>query len=321
MVFADSDDVGVSKLVRHLGEQLSITWWRFGVSESTVSVEADGGYFRLEQPGATVETATLRAADVILYRRRLLQPRPLVISELPSAHDRNFSEREWGSLIEGLLLAEEDGTRAQWLNSPSSTLLTGHKLPMLLRASRMGLRVPAFSVSTPVRFPAASRDELITKAISSDERIDDARYFTTALLSQEDLRNLPGTRLPTPSLLQEYIRAEIEVRVFYALGGILALALSRPREHVDIRYAQGAELLPRPYVLAPELRAALAELASAFSLGYCTFDLLIPGDGTPLLIDITPNGDWDHFESDGDPVITNFLVDRIAAHSPGARRT
>lgn len=318
LVFADADDIGVSRLVSSLKSRLSVTWWRFGVPESSVSVDVDESGFRLEQPQVRLCSTAIREADVIIYRRRLMQPRPLVLSDLPSHDDRGFSEREWTSLIEGLLLAEERNGDATWLNLPSATLLTHNKLALLLRAARMGLPVPPFSLSTPVRFPPSSHGGLVAKAISSNERIDTARYFSTALLSCEDLRNLPGARLPTPSLLQEYVPADVELRVFYLLGAFFSLALTPSHDHIDIRHAPRAELAPQAHDLTLELRQALTGLASAFSLAYCTFDLVIPGDGPPALLDITPNGDWDHFESDKAPVVTEFLADTIVAHISGS---
>ncbi len=283
-----------------------------------MSVDLDGDGFQLEQPGAHVCSAELRDAPVVVYRRRLLRPRPLVVSELPTPEDRAFSEREWASLIEGLLLFEERESHATWLNSPSATLLTHNKLALLLHAARAGLHVPPFTVSAPVRLPSSSGGGLVAKAISSDERIDTARYFSTALLSSEDRERLPGARLPAPSLLQEYVPAERELRVFYLLGEFLALALTPSGEHVDIRRAPREDLSPRVHELSTELRSALAGLADAFALGYCTFDLVIRHDGSPALVDVTPNGDWAYFESDSAPIVSEFVANTIVAHCAGA---
>jgi len=318
LVLADHDDAGVSRLVASLAARLEVIWWRFGLPEDSISVDVDGDGFRLEQPGASVCSFDLRRAPVIIYRRRLLHPRSLVSSELPSLENRGFSEREWTSLIDGLLLAEERHSHSTWLNSPSATLLTNNKLSLLLFAAGAGLPVPPFSVSTPVRFPPTSRPSLVTKAISSDERIDATRYFSTARLSEEDFKSLPGARIPTPTLLQEYVPASVELRVFYALGEFLTLALTPSGEHVDIRHAPRAKLSPRPHDLSPELRKVLGDLASSFDLGYCTFDLAVPEDGPAALLDITPNGDWDYFESDAAPVVTEFLTERIVSRQSGA---
>jgi glutathione synthase/RimK-type ligase-like ATP-grasp enzyme len=320
LVLADGDDVGVSRLVSALARRLPVTWWRFGLPESSISVQLDGAGFELDQPGAVLRSSHIHDAPIVIYRRRLMQPRPLVVSDLAAAEDRGFSEREWASLIEGALLAAERAGSSIWLNSPSSTLLSANKLALLLHAVRAGLPVPAFSASTPVCFPSTAGRQLVAKSISADEQIDVSRFFSTALLSNEDLRALPGTRLPAPSFLQEYVQAGTELRVFYILGEFFALALTSSRDHVDLRYEPSANLAPKTHQLAPALRDALAGVARAFALGYCTFDLLVPADGEPVLIDVTPNGDWDYFESDAAPVVTEFLAEAIVTRAARASR-
>jgi hypothetical protein len=291
-----------------------VSWWCFGRSESTISAYAEDDRFLLEQSGASLSSAELRSAGIVIFRRRLLQPRPFVVSELSSPADRSFSEREWTSLIAGLLLAEERRGGQTWINPPSATLVANNKLMLLLLASRVGLPVPTFSVSTPVRPPVAPGRALVTKAISADEQIDNIRYFSTALLPPAHLEGILGERLPTPALLQEHIRPSTELRVFYMLGKFLCLALTPSKEHVDIRHAPRVSLSPRVFDLPPDLGASLACLARSFALGYCTFDLIVPDDGDPVLVDVTPNGDWDYFESDAEPIVTEFLVDAIMGH-------
>ncbi len=313
-VFADADDVGVGRLVSCLNGDRPVTWWRFGVEEESVSAYADTDSFELRQSGVEVSASDLRAAPLVVYRRRLLQPRPLVSSRLSAAADREFSEREWDSLIEGLLLAEEARATCTWVNSPTATLLGSNKLSLLLRAARAGLPVPPFCVSTPVRFPRDASNELVAKAISADERIDAERHFSTTRLSDSDLAALPGTALPTPSLLQEYVAPSLEVRVFYALGELLSLALTPSERHVDIRYSSLADIDPRRHELPGDLTEALRKFAENLSFSYCTFDLVLPQRGEPALVDVTPNGDWSYFESDARPLISQFLAAAIAKH-------
>ncbi len=291
-----------------------MSWWRFGLPESALSAHLDDHGFLLEQPGASLSSAELQRADIVIYRRRQLQPRALVASELSSPADRRFSEREWTSLIDGLLLAEERRGGPTWLNPPSATLVANNKLALLLIAARSGLPVPPFCVSKPVRLPSARRQAFVTKAISADEQIDDVRYLSTTLVPPEHVQQLRDEQIPTPALLQEYVAPSSELRVFYMLGDFLCLALTPSQEHVDIRYASRASLSPRVHDLSADLRAALDRLARSFGLGYCTFDLIVPEEGSPVLVDITPNGDWDYFESDMDPTVTGFLVDTIISN-------
>ena len=201
------------------------------------------------------------------------------------------------------------------MNSPSATLLGANKLSLVIRAARGDLPVPHFSISTPVRFPDSDSGDLVAKAISADERIDVDRHFSTTKLSAKDLADLPGARLPTPSLLQEYVAPELEIRVFYAFGRLSSLALKPSGDHVDIRHTPRAGLAPTQHDLPSKLSNALAEFAKNQSFSYCTFDLLAPNGEEPLLVDITPNGDWDYFESDSRPVVSEFLAQAIVDHT------
>jgi hypothetical protein len=310
VVLADEDDAGVARLVSSLAGELDVVWWELGGQEAAVAAYADANGFLLDQPQGRLTSAQVRGADIVVYKRRLLQPRPLVASEQPAHADRAFSEREWTSLLQGLLLAEERVGRATWANPPSAAPLADNKLALLLSAARLGLAVPRFSVSTPIRPPNA-HGALVTKAISADERIDDSRYFSTALVSAGELRELLDAPVPTPALLQEYVAPRTELRVFYMLGQFLCLALTPSPEHVDIRNAPRASMAPRVCELSGEWSAGLARLADELALQYCTFDLIVADDAKPVLIDITPNGDWDYFETDSTPLVTNFLAAAI----------
>jgi hypothetical protein len=316
---ADADDVGVRRVVSYLHASCAVTWWSFGAREASVTVDADKDSFCLGQFGVTLRSADFARADLVVYKRRWLQPKPLVVSELSSAADRQFSEREWTSLLEGLLLAEEHRSDAVWLNPPSSWALTSNKLALLLRASRLGLDVPRFTVSTTIQMRDLHDRAVVAKAISADEVIDSARYFATARLYHDSLQHLNGQHLSTPSLLQDYVTPVRELRSYYILGRTITIVLTPSPEHVDIRYVPAESMAPTFDHLPAELDAALCGLARTFNLNYCAFDLLVPVHGDPMLIDITPAGSWDYFESEDAPFISNALGAVIKDHVMSAQ--
>jgi glutathione synthase/RimK-type ligase-like ATP-grasp enzyme len=319
ILLADADDLGVARLASELAARQSVVWWQFGLPESSVCVDADHTRFCLGQPGATLRSTDFQSASIVLYKRRVNQPRPLVASDLDHEPDRAFSEREWTSLIEGLLLAEQHRGTSEWLNPPSAVALTANKFSLLLRAARAGLDVPAFRVSSPVKFPDGAGARVITKAISTDEQIDVERHLTTTLLPPATLERIVGAQLGTPPLLQEYVAPVLELRVFFVLGRILAYALTPSAEHVDIRHTTAEAMAPRRYELTEQLTAALRDFAVQLNLNYCTFDLLVPNRGPPALIDVTPNGAWDYFETASSPIITRQIAQVIEASVGDAR--
>jgi hypothetical protein len=311
VVLADADDVGVRRLVSSLRPVCEVSWWRFGHPETTIAVDADQHSFCLEQQDATLSSADLARADLVIYKRRLLQPRPLVASTLAESADREFSEREWTALVEGLLLAEESRSNAIWMNSPSSWALTSNKLALLLRAGQLGLSIPHFTIGTTID---ARETDVVTKAISANEVIDPARYFSTTRVPASTLRDLSGRRLPTPAFLQDYVAPARELRAYYILGCMLTIALTPSTEHVDIRYASAASMAPTWDELPAALDTRLRTLARVLELTYCVFDLIEPASGDPLLVDITPVGGWDYFESEDAPFISDALAVAISEH-------
>jgi len=321
ILLADHNDVGIKRLESTLAVRMPVIWWRFGLSESLVSVDVSSYDFCLEQPGAILRSSDLREADIIIYKRRVHQPTPYVVSEWDREADRIFAEREWTSLIEGLLLAEEAQGHAVWLNLPSVTRLTANKFSLILRAARDGINIPEFRVSNPVVLPKVADSGIVTKAISTDEQIDASRYLTTTLVAPEVIARIAGARLGTPPLLQRYVEPALELRVFLVLDEIITYALKPSAEHVDIRHITAAEMAPRPYELDRELSIALRRYAARLKLRYCTFDIILSKDGLPALVDITPNGAWDYFESESNPAITIQIAEVIEAHVIAASKT
>ena len=320
LVLADADDIGVRRVVSHLRTRCTVTWWRFGVPETSVTVEADNDTFCLKQPGATVTSSDFARASLVIYKRRWLQPKPLVLSTLSGAADRLFSEREWTSLIEGLLQAEEHRGNSVWLNQPSSWALTSNKLALLLRASREGVHIPRFTISTNVPMQHVHNDDVVVKAISADEVIDSTRYFATTRLSRDSLQGLDRRQLPTPSLFQDYVAPVQELRAYYILGRMVTITLTPSPEHVDIRYVPADSMAPTRARLPGELDTTLRALARTFGLNYCAFDILVPSRGDPVLVDITPAGSWDYFESEDSPFISNAFGAIITDHVAPTQR-
>jgi hypothetical protein len=226
LVFADRDDTGVARLVERLRREIPVKWWKFGEPDTSVSVSVDCDDIWLQQRGTTVTQADFARARVIIYRRRFHFPRSLVTSSLATDADCSFSEREWTSLIDAILIREEQRSHALWMNSPSATLRCNNKLSLLLRAADAGFLMAPFCVSTPVRFPPDAPSGLVTKAISTDERIDSSRYLTTALVPPEILQEIYGVHLGTPSLFQHRIQAQSELRIFQILGSLPLIILT-----------------------------------------------------------------------------------------------
>jgi hypothetical protein len=183
-----------------------------------------------------------------------------------------------------------------------------------MHAVRVGLPVPPFRISTPIRLPGAVTGDVVAKAISADEEIEPTRYFSTVRLQEPETVELRDQQVTTPSFLQEYVEPRYEFRAYFILGKMITIRLQPSAGHVDIRHAAREEMRPAVDRLPAPLEAALAAFAHDFELNYCAFDLIAPLEGEPVLIDITPAGSWDYFETPDDPFLSNSLAVVIESH-------
>ena len=185
----------------------------------------------------------------------------------------------------------------------------------------MGLSIAPFRISTPAELPPSPQHGLVTKAISTDERIDANRYLTTMLVSEAKLVEIEGAHLATPCLLQHRIQPRTELRVFFILGETIALALRPSPEHIDIRYSSAEEMAPRFVAVPPELGSSLRDFARTQQLNFCAFDILETDGGRQFLVDVTPNGSWDYFENAEAPRISEALAQAVTSHIAAKRES
>lgn len=165
-------------------------------------------------------------------------------------------------------------------------------LSQLLLAQRHHVAVPHTILTTD---PSRVRDvfgsaRVVVKAVH--------RHFVEAAPGRlsgifptiVERHSLSGGPCPGPPVIvQEYVEHEAELRVYYVAGQVHAFQVGKdsPADpwtaagQVDIRSVTP----PSAVVSATKL------LASAMSLHYGAFDFLIR-DGTPVFLEVNPDGDW-----------------------------
>jgi hypothetical protein len=201
----------------------------------------------------------------------------------------------------------------------------GLRRPALLSQLRLARRhrvaVPRTVVTTdPSRAGSAFEcPRLVIKAVH--------RHFVEAapgrlsgifptIVERHGLSGGPGP----PVIVQEYVEHEAEWRVYYVAGQVHGFQVGKdspaglwaPGDRVEVRSGEP----PPAMVCATEL------LASAMSLRYGAFDFLVR-DGTPVFLEVNPDGDWRWAEQRArtGPVttaVTRMLADLHRELRPGA---
>jgi hypothetical protein len=313
----DDDIERIESSMREIGIDAKV--WFFDSRDHELQVDATTGRFLLCRSGRRLSSDDLRRASVVIHRIGSGHwDLPVTASEGTDG-ERRFAEREWGTLLASLMLdAEERYPKARWINRPSASLLAGRKHQLLSTADLDGLQVARYRVSTENLLPDSESGEWICKAINEDEGVDDERTFASTRLPDELVSASPF-RTACPSLIQERVATDHELRVYYLWGRTLGLRLTAPEQrYVDIR------LLPRETIEAVQVEMAedLAPMLRAYCdrhrLAYCVFDFLVTRDGRRRLVDVTPSGSWSFYEGAGEPFISRWYAGVIGDVLSGA---
>jgi ATP-GRASP peptide maturase of grasp-with-spasm system len=201
-----------------------------------------------------------------------------------------------------------------WLPEPDTA--SPNKILVLESASESGLATPATLVTTrreDLRRFACEVGPVITKSISESQifHMDGCFHFMyTASLDLPQIDSLPE-RFP-PSLFQEKIDKEYELRVFYLEGECYTMAIFSqhdPQTREDFRhYNYDCPNRVVPYDLPQSTTAAIVTLMRRLDLPTGSLDLIHTLDGRDVFLEINPRGQFGMISKPG-----NYPLERRIA--------
>ncbi|MBW8877231.1 MAG: grasp-with-spasm system ATP-grasp peptide maturase [Acidobacteria bacterium] len=291
--------------------------WLEALGESCVRLngeDVDGGAalrFRVEDDTADLAFEVggaelpLSSAEAVWFRRWLHERRAEMASSLlaePAADTLRLDfELRRHLTLESRKLSDFVFSRLAglpWLSHPHRASL--NKLDTLTRAARAGFLTPATLVTTEreaLRRFCAAHGTVITKPAGEvDMFLDGERshfLFTTAL----DLAAVDA--LPerfAPSLFQEKVDKDYELRIFYLAGECHAMAIfsqTDPQTQTDFRhYNRERPNRMVPYRLSPPTEERIHRLMADLGLETGSLDLLQGRDGREVFLEINPVGQF-----------------------------
>lgn len=308
LILTYSDDRDMDRVVAVLRSRgVGPARWLFDGRDDELQVEVRPGTFELCRGGHCLSSSDLEASAVVVHRVGNGQWDHPVIATAGSDAERRFAEREWSSLFSSLLLEVE--TRHQhilWVNRPSASVRASRKYFLLATADLDGLRVPSLCISTENLLPQSSSGAYVSKAIDQNEDVDDVRTFASARLPREIIDASPF-RTNCPSLIQERVAPDSELRVYYLLGRVLGIRIATRQPYTDIRLVPRESLNVEPVGVPSDLTDAMRRFCARHALSYCVFDFLV-ASGDYALVDVTPGGSWSYYETPARPFITEWYA-------------
>ncbi len=191
------------------------------------------------------------------------------------------------------------------------------KLAMLHQAQRQGLRVPASRLLTSraavTEFLGHSPTGLISKPLSdsrSHYMYQGETYLVfTNRITPASLADLPDRFFP--SLFQECIKAQYELRVFYLDGRCFTTAILNytPMRNIDRKIDSVSSATHYvPYQLPAAIEGAVDRFMRANSLNTGSIDMMVDVEGEYIFIEVNPVGQFM-----AESVRTNANLDRAIA--------
>ena len=212
--------------------------------------------------------------------------------------------------------------RAQWLGNPKFSEAVD-KLTMLKLAREHGLDVPATLVSSDggeLRSFAAKYSQVITKTMtegiflfranaSAEWGFDIVTTYTT-IPPKDIIENLKANTFP--SMLQECLHKEYEIRSFYLDGEIYSTAIfsqavsQMTTDYHRYQYRTPARMVP--YRLPDSVKERLCSLMRAANLDTGSIDLVRTTDGRLVFLEVNPNGQFSAYS-----LASNYFLEKRVA--------
>jgi ATP-GRASP peptide maturase of grasp-with-spasm system len=186
----------------------------------------------------------------------------------------------------------------KWINTPDDERIT--KNEMLLKAKLVGLEIPNTILTTSKKDAMSFKNKfnkIIIKSISNTTLYMVQKKFFgnyTCLVSDDDVVNFPSNFYPT--LFQEYLEKEYELRIFYCFGKLYSMAIfSQNDKQTEIDFRQYNYDKPNrnvPYKLPKLISQKIVKLMNYFGCKTGSIDMVKTKDGRYVFLEINPVGQF-----------------------------
>lgn len=202
-----------------------------------------------------------------------------------------------------------------WVSGYWNIRQAGQKLPNLRLAASLGLTTPHTLVTNRVEearsFAERCNWNVLVKPFALEsfklDRADAVSWDVFAsTFNREAFESMGDTIRFAPTMLQEYVPKDIELRVTVVGREVFCTAIesqSHPQAVEDWRAVDVELLAHHPFPLPDELKAKLLAFNRAYGLEFSTFDIIIDKEGRYVWLECNPNGQWRWIETlTGQPI-------------------
>lgn len=222
----------------------------------------------------------------------------VVSPDVANEQHKAFVARESRIVLESLYSV----LNCRWVNHPVRINLADNKIYQLTLAQGLGFRIPRSVVTQdPDRaqtFFYSCKGRMIVKPFKSFSfQNDDGSLVAipTHLVTTNELSSLSSISV-CPTLLQEYVEKDIELRITVVGDNVFACAI-HSQEHeltrVDWRLGVNSDSLRySKYTLPDSISEFCVSINRALGLSFSAIDMIKTPEGEYVFLEVNPNGQW-----------------------------
>ena len=296
LIISESSDISTQKIIEWL--------YFYNIENNRKNVDTDYENFNLKISDKT--TTTSLKGVVVLNRRGYL---PLIPIELKKTVWIDYLKKEQLSVLFSLEIFNKEnyiGSYNQEFNN--------NKILILKSAIDSGLRIPKTIVTNNRKdfFEFIEKGKkYISKSLCKSPYLEthDSVYYGNGTL-EIDIDNI--SEKFAPSLIQEYITKDIEIRVFFIKDIFYAMAIfSQNNENTMIDFRNYDLKKPNrniPFLLPNEILEKLKVFTNKIDCNTGSIDLILTPQGEYIFLEINPMGQYNWLSEN-----CNYYIDKKIA--------
>lgn len=211
---------------------------------------------------------------------------------------KKFIKEEYRQLLLSFYILNKN---KKWVNGYQNVISANQKMPNLVLASELGLRTPKTIITNnsdeAEKFCLENNWNIIVKPFKfiEFENRNNLYYAFANKINKTEFHKFKNNIALAPTMLQEYIEKDIELRVTIIGDKFFTVAINSQTSDIsknDWRIIDPSRIEHSEFKLPKDIEEKLTLFNKFYGLDYSGIDLIIDKQGNFVFLECNPEGEW-----------------------------
>ncbi len=303
LIITSSVDISVNEVCKEL-DKLGSKYFRLNIDEiifgSNFSFKKNDKiweyFFKIS--GNTIQNDTFN----VVWQIGTIELFTMFEKKMNNVIDIEFSKRfikeEYRQFLLSFYILNRN---KRWVNGYQNVISANQKMPNLVLASDLGLRTPKTIITNnsdeAEKFCSENNWNVIVKPFKfiEFENRNNLYYAFANKINETEFHKFKNNIALAPTMLQEYIEKDIELRVTIIGDKVFAVAINSQTNDIsknDWRIIDPSKIEHSEFTLPKEIEEKLILFNQFYGLDYSGIDLIIDKQGDFVFLECNPEGEW-----------------------------